>query len=112
MPRETMLDEIANDLAVWIDETAEAVAAAFAPGRAPFAANVTEAQKLEYYRARLFNEDGSPNQPGRDAEIKRLGAEGFARVYEEVVKAHPELKPPPPPAVEDAIPSGPIGGTP
>lgn len=100
MARETWLDEVANDLALWIDETAEAVANAFAPGRAPFAAQLTEDQKLEFYRARIFNPDGSANTAGRNQEIARLGAEGFARVYEAVVKAHPELKPPPAPEIE------------
>jgi hypothetical protein len=103
MPRETMLDEIAQDIALWIDQTAEEVAAAFAPGRAPFAAQLTEQQKLEFYRARIFNPDGSPNAEGRNQEIARLGAEGFAQVYQAVIAAYPELKPPPPPQPEDLI---------
>jgi hypothetical protein len=103
VPRETLLDDIAEDIALWIDQTAEEVAAAFAPGRAPFAAQLTEQQKLDYYRERIFNPDGSPNSQGRNEEIARLGAEGFAHVYQAVVKAFPELKPPPPPAPEDMI---------
>ena len=89
-----MLDDIANDLALWIDDTATKVALAFAPGRAPFSAQVTEEQKLEFYTAQLFNPDGSPNQQGRSKEIARLGPEGFANVYQAVVRAHPELRPP------------------
>src|SRR4030095_2972854 len=100
MPREHMYDEIANDLSLWLDQTANEVALAFAPGRAPFSAKITEQQKLEYYRSRLFNPDGSPNQQGRQAEIERLGAEDFGRVYKAVVQAFPQLKPPPQPAVE------------
>lgn len=93
--RQTMLEEVANDLALWIDQTATEVALAFAPGRAPFAANLTEAQKLDFYTRQLFNADGSPNTAGRAQQVARLGAEQFAQVYQAVVRANPELKPPP-----------------
>jgi hypothetical protein len=93
--RTTMLDDVANDLALWIDDTANKVALAFAPGRAPFSADLTEQQKLEYYTRALFNPDGSPNQQGRQREVERLGVERFAQVYKAVIQAHPELKPPP-----------------
>jgi len=92
----TMMDDIANDLSLWIDQTAESVAAAFAPSRAPFSAHITEDQKLDFYRTRLFNPDGSPNSQGRNEEIARLGAEGFGRVYQAVVRRYPQLKPPEP----------------
>lgn len=101
MPRGTnMLDDIAEDLAVWIDQIAEETALAFAPARSPFSAPITEEQKLEFYRSRLFNPDGSPNTQGRTEEIERLGAEGFGRVYKAVVTRWPELRPPPPPPIE------------
>lgn len=98
--RSTMLDDVANDLAFWIDDTANKVALAFAPGRAPFSAQLTEAQKLEFYTRQLFNPDGSPNTAGRSQQIARLGAEGFGQVYQAVVAAHPELKPPSDPTME------------
>jgi len=97
-----MMDAIADDLAVWIDKTANEVALAFAPGRAPFSANITEDQKLLFYRSQLFNPDGSPNQAGRDQEMARLGADGLAKVYKAVLAKWPELKPPPEP--ETAVP--------
>jgi len=100
MPGEHPYDEIANDLALWIDRVGDEVARAFAPAKAPFSAPVTEQQKLEYYRSRLFNPDGSPNQQGRQAEIQRLGAEGFGQVYKAVLKAYPELRIPSPPPLE------------
>lgn len=102
--RQTMLDEVSNDLALWIDDTASKIALAFAPGRAPFSAQLTEAQKLEFYTRQLFNPDGSPNQQGRSQQIARLGAEGFGHVYQAVIAAHPELKPPTEPGME--VPSG------
>lgn len=98
--RQNMLDDVANDLALWIDQTATEVALAFAPARAPFSANVTEEQKLEFYTHQLFNPDGTPNAQGRSTELSRLGAEGFGRVYKAVLARHPELRPEPPPAIE------------
>jgi len=114
----TMMDEVANDLALWIDQTANDIALAFAPTRAPFAAQTTEAQKIEYYRQKLFNPDGSPNAQGRNEELQRLGVEGFGLVYKAIIRAHPELKIPTPEpiAVPDQwptrAPSGPAGGPP
>lgn len=98
--RQNFLDDISNDLALWIDQTATEVALAFAPARAPFSANITEQQKLDFYKTRLFNPDGSPNAQGRAQEIQRLGAEGFGHVYKAVVDRWPELKPPAPAPIE------------
>lgn len=103
--RTTQLDEVANDLAWWIDDTANKIALAFAPGRAPFSADLTEQQKLDYYTRALFNPDGSPNQQGRQRELQRLGAEGFGQVYKQVVAAHPELKPPSEPMMMEVPPA-------
>src|SRR5215471_9319938 len=111
------LDGIADDLAKWIDQTADQVALAFAPGRAPFSANISEEQKLEYYRSRLFNPDGSPNTQGREAEFQRLGPQGFAQVYKAILNRYPELRVPTPPPLEvpdqwPAPPPGPPPGPP
>ena len=95
MPRTTLLDDVASDLAEWIDRTANEIALAFSPqGVAPFAAQLDEPSKLEYYRDQLFNPDGTPNMQGRQQEIQRLGPEGFANVYKAVVRAYPQLRPP------------------
>ena len=97
MPQTNMLDDVATDLAAWIDQVSTEVAVAFAANHAPFSATVSEEQKLEFYRSRLFNPDGTPNGPGRDAEMQRLGSDGFARVYKAVISRYPELKVPTPP---------------
>jgi len=122
------LDDISDDLANWIDSTATDVALAFAPARAPFSANITEDQKLEFYRTRLFNPDGTPNVQGRQEELQRLGPEGFGAVYQAVVKRWPEYRPAAPapievpkewpgapqgaPPVPPGAPPGPPGGPP
>jgi len=114
----SLLDDVANDLALWIDKTATEVALAFSPARAPFSAQISEQQKLEFYKNQLFNPDGSPNQQGRQQEIARLGAEGFGHVYQAVLRAYPQLKPAPVPEVEvpeewpTAGPPGPPPGMP
>ena len=106
--RTSMYDEIAQDVAVWLDEISTEIALGLAPARAPFSANITEEQKLAFYKTRLFNADGSPNQAGRAEEIARLGAEGFGNVYQAVVRAYPELKPPEPVSQADQILQQPI----
>jgi hypothetical protein len=96
-----MLDDVATDLASWIDDTATQIAVALGPaGVSPFSATLTEQQKLEYYRTQLFNPDGTPNLQGRQAQINRLGPEGFAQVYKAVIKAYPDLRVPAPPGGE------------
>jgi hypothetical protein len=110
-PRATMFDDIALDLADWIDRTAEEIAQAMAPrGVQPFAAHMSSQQKMDYYKSRLFNPDGSPNMTGRAAELQRLGPEGFANVYKAVLQAYPELRQasapvPPAPRAGPAMPS-------
>jgi hypothetical protein len=112
---QSMLDDVANDLALWIDETATEVALGFSPARAPFSAQITEQQKLEFYKNQIFLPDGSPNQAGRQQQIARLGAEGFGQVYKAVVSAYPNLKPPPAPEVavpEEWPTTAPVGPPP
>jgi hypothetical protein len=92
--RQNPLDDIANDLALWIDEISTDVALAFAPNTSPFAAQVTEEQKLEYWRSRLFNPDGTPNQQGRDQVLSDRGSDMFAQIWDAVLKKWPELRPP------------------
>jgi hypothetical protein len=117
----SFLDDVADDLGNWINDTANAVALAFAPGRAPFSANISEEQKLDYYKSRLFNPDGSPNAAGREAEFQRLGVQGFSQVYRALTARWPELRVPSPPSIEvpeqwptaaPGPPQGPPGGPP
>jgi hypothetical protein len=107
MPKQTALDDVASDLALWIDDTANQIALAMAPrGQQPFAAQMTDKQKLDYYTSRLFNPDGSPNMQGRTQELQRLGPEGFANVYKAVVQVHPNLRPPQQSQSVAALPGG------
>lgn len=98
MPHTSLLDDVSNDLAIWIDQISTEIATAFVATRAPFSAPVSEEQKLEFYRSKLFNPDGSPNAAGRQAELQRLGSDGFGQVYKAVIKRYPELHIPTPEA--------------
>jgi len=103
MPEQNLMDAVATDLAVWLDQTSTQIAAAMAPqGVAPFAAPLSETDKLEYYRNQLFNPDGTPNLAGRNAQIQRMGPEQFTQVYKAVIKAYPFLKLPTPPGMPGA----------
>jgi hypothetical protein len=89
---------VAEDLAWWLDDTSTKLAAAMAPqGVAPFAADLTESQKIEFYRNALFNPDGSPNTQGRTDLLNRLGPQGFRAVYTAVINTYPQLRIPTPP---------------
>ena len=105
-PKQSMLDSVATDLAVWLDQESGRLAAAMAPqGISPFAAPVSEEQKLQYYRDQLFNADGSPNLQGRDQQMQRLGPQGFTQVYKAVLKAYPDLRIPTPPGMAGGAPT-------
>jgi hypothetical protein len=98
MPQAETYDLIAQDLAQWLDDMSTSLAVAFSPqGVAPFAAPISEQQKLAYYSSQLFNADGTPNDAGRNAELQRLGPIGFRTVYRAVIQAYPWLKLPAPP---------------
>lgn len=98
MPQVEPYQQIAEDLATWLDEMSTSLAVAMSPqGIAPFAAPISESQKLAYYSSQLFNADGTPNDQGRNAELQRLGPIGFRTVYRAVISAYPWLKIPAPP---------------
>jgi hypothetical protein len=100
MPRQRRhwLDGLADELSEWIDRESEALIAAFKGGaRAPFAAVIDEAQKLDVYRHMMVNKDGSWNEQGKQQVLQRVGIPGFVEVMQALNKEreHPAqpLKP-------------------
>src|SRR4051794_38804023 len=83
-------DGIAQDLYNWLEEQTTWAADALRGGyRAPFGADVSERDKLDYYRRQMYvaKPDGSvdytqPNPEGRHTLLTRLGTAGYAQVYE------------------------------
>lgn len=92
-------DDAAAVIVQWLTDEPLWYAEALRAGHAtPFAASVSEDQKLDYYRRQVFaqNPDGSvnldqPNQAGRDMLIKRLGIKGYTQVMAAVL---PRQRPP------------------
>src|SRR5215471_18466536 len=96
----SLIDRVSTDLAIWIDQISTKIALGMSTGGvAPGAAPLSEEQKLQYYRDQLFNQDGTPNLQGREAQIQRLGPLGFTQVYKAVLKAYPNLRLPTPPGM-------------
>ncbi len=87
-PFDSVSDEIMN----WLEnESKYYVSAMVGDYQSPFAAQVSEKDKLDYYRRKVYNinPDGTPNydQPnkeGRDTLIKQVGIEGFADIMKAV----------------------------
>jgi hypothetical protein len=96
---------IADDLALWLENMSTQIADAMKPqGLAPFAVQISDQQKILYYRNQIFNPDGTPNMQGRTEEMNRLGPAGFRMVYKAVVQAFPNLRIPAPPEGQSPMP--------
>lgn len=85
-------DGLAEQLYDWMDEQSTWAADAIRGGyRAPFGADASERDKLDYYRRQMFvpKPDGTvdyqqPNAEGRKKLLQQLGTSGYAQVYEAV----------------------------
>jgi hypothetical protein len=84
-------DGVATDLVDWLETESKWYADAMRGGsqRSPFAAQTSEAEKLDYYRRQMYTSapDGSilydqPNQEGRSNLMQRLGVDGYTQVYQ------------------------------
>lgn len=86
-------DEVSDELLTWLTEEPEYYVEALRSGhQTPFSADVSEQDKLDYYRRQVFmqNPDGSinfdePNGEGRDMLIKRVGIDGYAQIMSQVM---------------------------
>lgn len=93
MPAQHPWDLAAQDIVDWLESEPPILVEQLKAGyRSPFSANVSEAEKLQYYRRQVFmqNPDGTPdyskpNQQGRNMLIQRLGTAGFAQVMSAVM---------------------------
>ncbi|HXI15864.1 MAG TPA: hypothetical protein VNM48_05790 [Chloroflexota bacterium] len=76
------LDTLVEDVAAYIEDSASYLAEAMLEdGRAPFEARLTEQERYDYFRGLLWNEDGTPNQEGRQHLMGSGGVDEYARVY-------------------------------
>lgn len=100
MPAIHPWDLAAMDLTHWLQTEPEYYVEALKGGyRTPFAADVSEADKLAYYRRQIFmqNPDGTPdyskpNEQGRDMLMRRVGIEGYTQIMAAAMPRQPGLQ--------------------
>lgn len=81
MAGQHIADQLAEEIVAWLDSTAEAVADALRGS--PFSPQVvqtTAEERLDYFRAQLFNPDGTPNLAGRDHVLRQYGPDTYETV--------------------------------
>ena len=77
-PQRGSMEEVADELGLWIESTADAVAGAMLEGdHAPFSARVSQARLAEFYGTTLWSENGTPNAQLWHREFQRVGADGL-----------------------------------
>lgn len=80
-PRKHMWDTAVDTIVEWVQDSAEEIyQQMLEAGHSPGAAQLSEDKKLAYYRRKMFNDDGSPNQSGRSEVMNRVGVEGYANI--------------------------------
>lgn len=91
MPLKHPLEEVSDEIALWLDEMSQDVAAALIDrGRGPFTRRLKPAEAFSFYDEQFFLPDGSPNVQGRAREMDRLGAADFAKNMRMVVRIRTE----------------------
>jgi hypothetical protein len=74
------LESVADDVAWWIESTAQDVARAMMDGMyAPFSARISQSDAARYYGETLFTPEGALDPDQWWAEYSRLGPDGLAR---------------------------------
>jgi hypothetical protein len=90
--QEHPFDGIAQDLQDWMTGEVNYYVEAMRGGyRSPFSADVSEKDKLDYYRRQMYvvKPDGAvqydqPNAAGRDKLLKSVGVQAYAEIYDAV----------------------------
>jgi hypothetical protein len=80
---------VAHDLALWLDKMPKILATAMKGGpnrQSPFKHAATGQQKYEIYKAKLFEEDGSPNMAGRQELLSKMNPKQYAEVVHIVTR--------------------------
>ena len=90
--REHPWTSVAQELQGWLESESQWYAEALRGGhRSPFSADVSEREKLDFYRRQMFQtadddtiQYDKPNVQGRQNLLTRLGVQGYAQVYDAV----------------------------
>jgi len=101
-------EAVATDIAEWLNTMPKLLAAAMRGGphkQGPFKHPATGQQKFDIYKGRLFNDDGTPNVPGRQELLKKMTPQQYAQVVHIVTKQmrreNGEMEPTPKATVEE-----------
>lgn len=83
-------EDLAQDLAAWVEDTAQAIAGAVREGRnTPFAATASRQDVLGYYRVKFASPTGgllAPEQALMTPDGQRIGPLGVKAVYAQLAK--------------------------
>lgn len=91
MAAQDLHTRVADQLTDWLEGMPQRIAERWTGnGRAPFAQQVSTAKALAYYNRTFYNPDGTPNVQGRNAELERLGVDGYAKAMRAVMKHRTE----------------------
>ena len=80
---------VVADLTEWLNDMPKLLAAAMRGGphrQGPFKHAATGQQKYEIYKAKLFEEDGTPNMEGRQELLRRMTPRQYAEVVHIVTR--------------------------
>lgn len=90
-------DDIAEELASYIEDTAQQIAGAMREGRStPFNPSLTQGDTLEYYRVKFGEPTGglmAPTEALTTPDGQRIGPLGISAVYRALAKALPPPAP-------------------
>jgi hypothetical protein len=78
-----LYERVAQDLSDWLNTMPQILATAIRGGphqQGPFKHAATGRQKFEVYKAKLFNQDGTPNLPGRQQLLQRSTPRQYAEI--------------------------------
>lgn len=90
MPKQHTADRLAADLVEWAERrSTELAEAILGSPLAPQVTTPTKAEALAYYQRMMWLPDGTPNQPGRDQLLARVGVDGFEKIALELAKGGP-----------------------
>jgi len=84
-----LYQRVATHLATWLTEAPKRVAQAWTAGNqdeTPFAAQTTQAQRLEYFQQLAFGPDGAPNVAGRQQLLEQYGVAGYAQILRTLLR--------------------------
>lgn len=108
-PQRGSMEEVADELGLWVEATADAVSGAMMEGdHAPFSARVSQARLAEYYGTTLWDANGYPNAQLWHREYQRVGADGLREAIDGGAKWRREHNLPvvlPPPTALGAEPT-------